>query len=115
MLLSRLRSERVGAMITGIMGYNSKNDRYGFAISFLIACLLTPSSSASCLIVIIRIILLFSEHLLSTKKKRSPSKERDRMRFYMDSLQFNDGTTALERFEEQEQQLHKKLKRGLGR
>lgn len=47
--------------------------------------------------------------------KGTPSKERDRMRFYMDSLQFNDGTTALERFEEQEQQLHKKLKRGLGR
>lgn len=45
----------------------------------------------------------------------TPSKERDRMRFYMDSLQFPDGTTALERFEEQEQQLHKKLKRGLER
>lgn len=45
----------------------------------------------------------------------TPSKERDRMRSYMDSLQFPDGTTALERFEEQEQQLHKKLKRGLER
>lgn len=45
----------------------------------------------------------------------TPSKERDRMRLYMDSLQFPDGTTALERFEEQEQQLHKKLKRGLER
>lgn len=45
----------------------------------------------------------------------TPSKERERMRVYMDSLQFNDGTTALERFEEQEQQLHRKLKRGLER
>ena len=45
----------------------------------------------------------------------TPSKERERMRVYMDSLQFNDGTTALERFEEQERQLHKKLKRGLER
>lgn len=33
----------------------------------------------------------------------------------MDSLQFPDGTTALERFEGQEKQLHKKLKRGLER
>lgn len=44
-----------------------------------------------------------------------PTKERDRMRRYMDSLQFNDGTTALERFEEQEQQLHQKLNRDLQR
>lgn len=45
----------------------------------------------------------------------TPTKERDRMRRYMDSLQFNDGTTALERFEEQEQQLHQKLNRDLQR
>lgn len=45
----------------------------------------------------------------------TPSKERDRMRMYMDSLQFNDGSTALERFEEQERQLHKKLKQSLER
>ena len=43
----------------------------------------------------------------------TPSKERDRMRRYMESLQFNDGTTALEHFEEQERQLQKKLNRGL--
>ena len=41
------------------------------------------------------------------------SKERDRMRMYMESLKFNDGTTALEHFEEQERQLQKKLNRGL--
>lgn len=45
----------------------------------------------------------------------TPSKERDRMRRYMESLQFNDGTTALEHFEEQERQLQKKLNRGLQR
>lgn len=45
----------------------------------------------------------------------TPLKERDRMRMYMDSLQFNDGSTALERFEEQERQLHKKLKQSLER
>lgn len=45
----------------------------------------------------------------------TPTKERDRMRRYMESLQFGDGTTALERFEEQEQQLHKKLNRGFQR
>ena len=45
----------------------------------------------------------------------TPTKERDRMRRYMESLQFNDGTTALEHFEEQERQLQKKLNRGLQR
>ena len=45
----------------------------------------------------------------------TPSRERDRMRRYMESLQFNDGTTALEHFEEQERQLQKKLNRGLQR
>lgn len=45
----------------------------------------------------------------------TPTKERERMRKYMESLQFGDGTTALERFEEQEQQLHKKLNRGFQR
>ena len=45
----------------------------------------------------------------------TPTKERDRMRKYMESLQFGDGTTALERFDEQEQQLHKKLNRGFQR
>lgn len=44
-----------------------------------------------------------------------PSKERDRMRLYMDSLEFSDGTTALDRFEEMERQLQAKLKRGLSR
>lgn len=56
-----------------------------------------------------------ASEMVSEIMQGTPSKERDRMRFYMDSLQFNDGTTALERFEEQEQQLHKKLKRGLER
>lgn len=46
--------------------------------------------------------------------KGTPEKERDRMRRYMESLQFGDGTTALERFDEQErqlaEQLHRKIK-----
>lgn len=45
----------------------------------------------------------------------TPTRERDRMRKYMDSLQFKDGTTALEQFEEQERQLQRKLNRGLQR
>lgn len=56
-----------------------------------------------------------ASEMVSQIMQGTPSKERDRMRLYMDSLQFNDGTTALERFEEQEQQLHRKLKRGLER
>ena len=44
-----------------------------------------------------------------------PSKERDRMRKFMDGLQFQDGSTALERFENQEIELKKSAKRGLGR
>lgn len=56
-----------------------------------------------------------ASEMVSEIMQGTPSKERDRMRFYMDSLEFPDGTTALERFEEQEQQLHKKLKRGLER
>lgn len=43
----------------------------------------------------------------------TPTRERDRMRKYMDSLHFENGTTALEQFEEQERQLQKKLNRGL--
>lgn len=43
----------------------------------------------------------------------TPSKECDRMRRYMESLKFKDGTTALEHFEKQERQLQKKLNRGL--
>lgn len=45
----------------------------------------------------------------------TPSKERDRMRIFMDSLQFPDGDTALDKFEENERQLQSKLKRGLSR
>lgn len=45
----------------------------------------------------------------------TPTRERDRMRKYMDSLQFKDGTTALEQFEEQERQLQRKLNQGLQR
>ena len=48
--------------------------------------------------------------------KGVPSKERDRMRAYMDGLQFQDGSTALERFERQEAELkkevHKRSQRG---
>lgn len=44
-----------------------------------------------------------------------PSKERDRMRKFMDGLQFQDGSTALEHFENQEIELKKSAKRGLGR
>ena len=43
--------------------------------------------------------------------KGTPEKERDRMRRYMESLQFGDGTTALERFDEQERQLAEQLHR----
>ena len=43
----------------------------------------------------------------------TPTRERDRMRKYMDSLHFENGMTALEQFEEQERQLQKKLNRGL--
>lgn len=39
----------------------------------------------------------------------TPTEERDRMRNYLDSLKFQDGSTALERFEEQERQLKKIL------
>lgn len=39
----------------------------------------------------------------------TPTRERERMRKYMDSLKFKDGTTALEVFEEQERQLQKEL------
>ena len=45
----------------------------------------------------------------------TPTRERDRMRKYMDSLHFKDGSTALEQFDEQERELHRKLNRGLQR
>lgn len=54
-----------------------------------------------------------ASEMVSQIMQGTPSKERDRMRRYMESLQFNDGTTALEHFEEQERQLQKKLNRGL--
>lgn len=56
-----------------------------------------------------------ASEMVSKIMQGTPSKERDRMRKYMESLQFNDGTTALEHFEEQERQLYKKLKRSLER
>lgn len=56
-----------------------------------------------------------ASEMVSEIMQGTPSKERDRMRKYMESLQFNDGTTALEHFEEQERQLYKKLKRSLER
>lgn len=56
-----------------------------------------------------------ASEMVSQIMQGTPSKERDRMRRYMESLQFNDGTTALERFKEQEQQLQKKLNRGIQR
>lgn len=45
----------------------------------------------------------------------TPSKERDRMLRYMESLKFPDGSTALEHFEEQERQLSKKLSQDIHR
>lgn len=56
-----------------------------------------------------------ASEMVSQIMQGTPSKERDRMRLYMDSLEFSDGTTALDRFEEMERQLQAKLKRGLSR
>lgn len=56
-----------------------------------------------------------ASEMVSQIMQGTPSKERDRMRLYMDSLQFNDGTTALDKFEENERELQRKLKRGLSR
>ena len=47
--------------------------------------------------------------------QETPTRERDRMRKYMDSLHFKDGSTALDQFDEQERELHRKLNRGLQR
>lgn len=48
--------------------------------------------------------------MVSQIMRGTPSNERDRMREYMNSLQFSDGSTALERFDEQERQLAEQLR-----
>lgn len=50
-----------------------------------------------------------ASEMVSQIMRGTPSNERDRMREYMNSLQFSDGSTALERFEEQEKQLAEQL------
>lgn len=56
-----------------------------------------------------------ASEMVSEIMQGTPLEKLDRMRAYLDSLEFSDGTTALERFEEQEQKLPENPERNTDR